>query len=115
LLQARQASVVAGADEQVRAENAKQPSSTFDDGDDWLGLGDVLSPPQQLRAPHHSANCSSDSAVIGAKTASHAADDAQAAHDGDEDDLDASLVIQREVEAWIKGIPSFESLSLMVR
>jgi hypothetical protein len=119
LLQANKSSAAAAV--ATAASNAHQDSTgsrvNIDDGDDWLGLGDVLGPqPPPPHRPAHSVDHNSSASALTDATPLHSAAVAEgAAGDVPYDHCDdSSLVIQNEVEAWAKGIVSCDHLGIMV-
>jgi hypothetical protein len=101
------------------ANNPTRSAVDLDESDDWLGLGDVLGTQQQQQRsqkpvdsmPTHSAS----SLNVDTPPVAHAAAAAAAASDNDDDDCYASFAIQNEVEDWVRGISSCDSLGIMVR
>ncbi len=128
LLQSHSASAVAAvADASIAALHAPKVSNSLsvniDDGDDWLGLGDVLGPEQQQQQqqqqPTHDFNhhLFASAPTIPSPLAATSTIPSPTAGAGDDADyfLESSLVIQNEVDDWIRGIDSYDSLGIMVR
>jgi hypothetical protein len=118
LLQANKAiaaAAVATAASNV-GKNSTASSVSIDDGDDWLGLGDVLGPQPLQHRPAHNINHSPSASVLTAASPLHCVAVSEAAAGDVADDYcdESSLVIQSEVEAWAKGIVSCDHLGIMV-
>ncbi len=91
------------------------PSSiAFDDGDDWLGLGDVLGTGQLQQQPVGSIENPPSASAL---TSSFPQPPTSNASCDDFDDgwVDASLAIQNDVEDWLRGIDSCDDMGIMVR
>jgi hypothetical protein len=89
-------------------------SSALDDGDDWLGLGDVLGTEQLQPQPVEAIkNPPSASALM--IPSAHVPTSGAACGDFDDDHFDASFTIQNEVEDWLRGIGSCDEMGIMVR
>ena len=120
LLQSHSASaVVAVADALHVPKVSNSISVIIDDGDDWLGLGDVLGTEQQQQQPtyHFNDNPFASAPTIPSPLAATSAVAHSTAGAGDYDDYlhESSLVIQHEVDDWIRGIDSYDCLGIMVR
>jgi hypothetical protein len=84
----------------------------LDDGDDWLGLGDLLGTLQQQQPADHSNLHHSTSVSTPIASAAVAV---TAAADYDVDALASSLTVQNEVDDWVRAIASCDELGIMVR
>jgi hypothetical protein len=100
------------------AKISTSSTTSIDDGDDWLGLGDLLGTLGTQPPPpsHHSGDRPPASAppAASAPAAAAAVPAAEAAH-LDDNYSDASLMIQLEVEEWVRGVAGCDHLGIMVR
>jgi hypothetical protein len=89
-------------------------SAALDDGDDWLGLGDVLGTEHFQPQPQEGIKNPPSASALTIPSA-HLPTSGAACGDFDDDHFDASFAIQNEVEDWLRGIESCDEMGIMVR